>query len=169
MNFIVIIVSSLPGNKDCVAVYEKTCTLWDNVVLATASLILKQVVERCFISQCSLRLWATCSNLKAFLGYLNYPQINSIVVSYRCHSTRNLVLLQSSQGPQTGLRQATDSCACPSFGRLDICISQQSRADVSRTVCSQFTVHQCTVCQSGVGGSSFCLFRSSLTICLRCV
>ena len=29
--------------------------------------------------------------------------------------------------------------------------------------------NQCTVCQSGVGGSSFCLFTSSLTICLRCV
>ena len=29
--------------------------------------------------------------------------------------------------------------------------------------------HQCTVCQSGVGGSSSCLFTSSLTICLRCV
>ena len=43
----------------------------------------------------------------------------------------------SHRGPQTCLRQATHSCACPSFGRLDICVSQESRADDSRTVCSQ--------------------------------
>ena len=67
-----------------------------------------------------------------------------------CHSNRNFVLLQIHRGPQTCLRQATHSCACPSFGRLDICISQQSRADDSRTVCSQWSSWSCVPPMSGL-------------------
>ena len=60
-----------------------------------------------------------------------------------CQSTCNLVLVQNHREPQTCLHQATHSCACPSFGRLGICISQRSRGEDSHTVCSQWSSWSC--------------------------
>ena len=181
MNFMVRVVSSLPGNKDCVAVYEKTCTLWDNVVLAAASLILKQVLGWCFMSQCSPRLWANWTTLKAFLGYSNYPLINSIVVSYRfrhilcsCHSTRNLVLLLKSSGA-ANLSSSSNWQLCLSLHLVGLTSAFLNKAEpmtIERFVHSEVleaVSHQCPVCQSCIGGSPFCLFTFRLTVCLRCV
>jgi len=60
-----------------------------------------------------------------------------------CHSTRNLVPLQSHRGPQTCLHQAIHSCAGLSFDKLGICISRKGRADDSRTLCSQWSSWSC--------------------------
>ena len=74
----------MQGNEDLAVVYEKL-TLPETMlhVVTTALLNLKQQQKWYKMSQCSPRLWAACSKLKALLCNLNYHDIDSIVVSSR--------------------------------------------------------------------------------------
>ena len=116
----------------------------------------------------------------AFLGYLNHPQINSIVVSYRFRifSAHVIVLVtlffyKVIRGRKpVFIKQLTAVLALHLVGLTSAFLNKAEPMTVERFVHSKVleaVSHQCTVCQSGVGGSSFCLFTSPLTICLRCV
>ena len=123
--------------------------------------------------QCSPRLWAACSKLKALLCNLSYHHIVSIVVSYRflifsAHVIVNILVSNpcscTKSSEAANLHQATHSCACPSFGRLDICISQRSRGEDSHTVCSQWSSWSCVPPMRGLSSLYRWFARLSLRI-----
>ena len=180
-NFIVIYSCLLYARKWrlCCSVW-KTYTPWDNVVVTTASLKLKEQREWCKMSQCSPRLWAACSKLKAFLCNLNYHHNDRIVVSYRflILSVHFIILVTLFFFKVIGgrkpvfMKQLTAVLVLHLVGLTSAFLNKAEQMTVIRFVHSKVleaVSHQCTVCQSCIGVSPVCLFASRLTVCLRCL
>ena len=181
MNFIVIYSCLLYARKwRYYWTVWKTYIPWDNVVVTTASLNLKQQREWCKMSQCSARLWAACSKLKALLCNLNYHHIDNIVVYYRflILSVHFIILVTLFFFKVIGgrkpvfIKQLTSVLALHLVGLTSAFLNKAEQMTVIQFVHSKVleaVSHQCTVFQSCIGGSTVCLFASRLTVCFRCL